>query len=344
MENQKILLSKNLLIIFFFIILAIPGIGYSFTRTGNFKENYYGRYDFISASNQFRYKFLKDRMFTNMIANQNGWLMLTKDGLMDYQRNRPFTKNETRILKEKLRGLCKILTEEEIYFVLFITPNKNTVYADQIPPEILIMDSPSNIEVVKQIWRNTDNCKLLDIKTALIHQRAKEDVYYKTDTHWNQLGAFIGYTELFKLLSTKFPAVDRHVRSDYKLKKTQYLGDMTKDSFSGIKISETTGKLLSRDKIDSFAQKWQTKVSKRDVYFTFYENQELPSAIIYHDSFIYALKPFLKDGFREAQQFRDVKAVPSVDIEYIKQKQPDVVILEITERFLRNLLKLPIDV
>lgn len=342
-QKMKVMISLAtnwIVVVLFFLTVSIPGIGYMFSGSGNFEQNYFGRYDLISGANKFRYHILQDKMFTGLIANQNGWLMLTKDGLIDHQRNRAFSDREREILKRKLRGMCSILSKQDIYFVLFVTPNKNTIYSEQIPSQIMVMDSISNLDVVKKVWKETENCTFLDIRGKLIDQKTIENVYYKTDTHWNRSGAFIGYQALMEQLAKKFPVIVPHIRSEFRMIQTKYYGDLTRVNFGGLAVSEETGRFSPTGNLEFFGRKFETLDTKDEFYVTFNDDQSLPSAIFYHDSFIYNMRQFLTDGFRETQQFRGT----SIDFEYIKFKKPDVVILEITERFLRRLLTLPVDV
>ena len=49
--------------------------------------------------------------------------------------------------------------------------------------------------------------KVLDLRPALIQGKAREQVYFKTDSHWNYLGATIGYDALIDAVKAQVPSV-----------------------------------------------------------------------------------------------------------------------------------------
>ena len=76
-----------------------------------------------------------------------------------------------------------------------------------------------------------------------------------------------------------------------------------------------------------------------DVPYVYFENEspELPNAIIFRDSFFTVMQPFLAQNFNE---LIDVKAY-IVDLEWIEQEKPDIVIFLMTERIIQRLTWFP---
>ena len=49
--------------------------------------------------------------------------------------------------------------------------------------------------------------KVLDLRPLLLEAKQRERVYFKTDSHWNYLGAEVGYNALIAALKNILPSV-----------------------------------------------------------------------------------------------------------------------------------------
>ena len=47
--------------------------------------------------------------------------------------------------------------------------------------------------------------ELLDLRDALTRAKARHPVYYSTDSHWNDYGAYTGYVEIMRRISKYYP-------------------------------------------------------------------------------------------------------------------------------------------
>jgi alginate O-acetyltransferase complex protein AlgJ len=88
-----------------------------------------------------------------------------------------------------------------------IAPNKHTVYADKLPDWARRGSKPNNADLFVAEQGNATT--LLDLRGALLaaRNRFSEDFYYKTDTHWNSLGAWVGYVHLAQHISRQHPHI-----------------------------------------------------------------------------------------------------------------------------------------
>jgi hypothetical protein len=66
------------------------------------------------------------------------------------------------------------------------------------------------------------------------------------------------------------------------------------------------------------------------------EGSKLPKALVYHDSFMYQMMPFVSEHFETVAYIRD----PHVTFATVRGFHPDIVIHECVERLLRNLIGL----
>ena len=76
-------------------------------------------------------------------------------------------------------------------FRIMIGPNKETIYPEQLP----IWARPVSPTATDALIAGTGLMRYVDLRTALLAAKAvhRESLYYKTDTHWNYLGAGLAF-------------------------------------------------------------------------------------------------------------------------------------------------------
>jgi alginate O-acetyltransferase complex protein AlgJ len=334
-----ILLGKRYLFsIFFFSILLAPSIGYAVGgHSGEFSENYYGKEKMIYYLNNTLYHVFGDRVFPGLINAGDGWLVYTgEQSSDDYQNAYPFTAEELDAIGAKLEVLCDFLTRQDSEFIFVVPPNKNTIYPEYVPASIPLMNSTSRLDQIVGIWKDTEHCKMVDLRQEFKLARQNTRIYYATDTHWNSMGAFFGYQSISKALQEKFPAVHTHGIEDFSLSSTVFdTGDLTSKHFGHIQEKEIAP-LLSPNYQANYQSYSYTNENGINVTDSS-ANNDLPVALVYRDSFYEALFPLLAEEFSRAQYFWITRV--DVDLDLIKAKAPDVFILEVTERYLHLLPK-----
>ena len=139
---------------------------------------------------------------------QNDKVLLGKDGWLfhknvddsksidDYQGLDHYTREELASITEKLITLDKILAEKGVEFKFIIPPNKEQVYSRYMPDSIPVLDISKTQQLADYVNANSRVC-LIYPREYLLNLSETEHIYYKYDTHWNNLGALRGIQLLF---------------------------------------------------------------------------------------------------------------------------------------------------
>lgn len=179
---------------------------------------------------------------------------------------------------------------------------------------------PDNINMVQQQTKldqlmacfETSNVHILDLRESFSKAKASKQLYYKTDTHWNSYGAFVGYCEIIKQLSARFPVLSLPSVSDYIVQDNArtYSGDLAD--------------MLSLH--DQLTEKVPSVTFKKGVYP---EKSRLRKAVIFRDSFYGELGPYLSANFKEI-----INVIPADYFDYktLEDDPPDVVITICAQR------------
>ena len=228
------------------------------------------------------------------------------------------------------------LAARSIAYVVAVVPEKFTIYPEYLPTWVARSAQPSPQDRVVAALANSA-VALLDLRTALRAAKAHDRVYYKTDSHWNYLGAMAGYDAIMREVQRALPP--NRLPKTVAPQRPGYLPGV--DFFSGdlVGMLGLPGRIREDDiapihKIFSdAATRCARRVDSRSVpeIETYVCDQPgLPRAVVYRDSMAIPLIPML------AENFSRVVFVSSrgFDTELIEREKPDIVIEEMVERTL----------
>ncbi len=132
---------------------------------------------------------------SEVLLGKEGWLFhknaRDSKAIDDYQGLNHFTREEMKTLTEKLNTLNEILQSKGVDLKIIIPPNKEQVYSKYMPDDIPVMDR-GRVELLAEYINANSDVDLIYPLEQLKQLTAAEDIYYKYDTHWNNLGALRG--------------------------------------------------------------------------------------------------------------------------------------------------------
>ena len=107
----------------------------------------------------------------------------------------PLTEGDLRTIADNLERVRDRLDACGIPFYFVVAPDKQTIY-----PEKLWVQPPPGSEtnadqLVRFIAAADPKLRMIDLRDPLKNAKATQayELYKRTDTHWNTLGAFVGY-------------------------------------------------------------------------------------------------------------------------------------------------------
>ena len=132
------------------------------------------------------------------------------DPIDDYQGKCLLSEEELREIADNCIAQRDILADLGKEFVIFIAPNKERIYSEYMPDRY---GTPSDtyrvLQIVDYLREHTD-LRVVYPYEELMRAKAEADcdIYYKTDTHWNSLGGYIGASTLLCELGIEMPPID----------------------------------------------------------------------------------------------------------------------------------------
>ena len=137
---------------------------------------------------------------TQVLLGKDNWLFYKTelDGhpLWDYMGINHFTDDELAAIAANLVSMRDGFNALGVDFYVTALPNKEIIYEEYMPDAVARVDTICRAEqLANYIWDNTDLVYVYP-KQALLDAKAEGQIYYQTDTHWNQKGAFVGMQQL----------------------------------------------------------------------------------------------------------------------------------------------------
>ena len=301
------------------------------------QDHFGGRERLVNIANFIDYNiFHKMHMNDRALEGKDGWFFYKEDGnnLLDFQKSNLLNEEQLTNLKNNIADAARWCDENGIKYVFVIGPNKHSVYSEKYP-----FKRPDGITRADQISKIFSELKLPYVysRDKLISKKSENDVplYYETDTHWNSLGAYYCFEDIFTEIKKLFSDVDfPEIEYERNVSYSETAGDIL--PMLGIKKSKSTQiSLTPKGKAESDYFEYIKNEGTNGVV-TIGKNQKLPTVILFRDSFTSALTPFLSPLFSKAEynwkQFRES------DKEYVLQNKPDLIIFESVERYSASII------
>ncbi|MBO4633173.1 MAG: hypothetical protein J5858_14735, partial [Lentisphaeria bacterium] len=248
----------------------------------------------------------------------------------DYLGNNLFTPQELQTILGNLTRARDVLKKQNIRFCVFIAPGKLHVYDRMLPEEWRRKPGASTRirQLVEYIRKNSDIPVEYPLdEFAAYEKKFAVPLYYKHDTHWNFLGAYIGARSLMRLADPAEAARMPDVSSlEYRMAGL-HRGDLARMLEAPESFLEPNWKFqhpsfdYSRVPTESGCYSYPGKLPHgKRVFFI-------------RDSFMMGMAPFLAAHFSHLTFYWDF----SLNSEMISEDRPDVVVLEIVDRYLSKL-------
>ncbi len=261
-------------------------------------------------------------MGTDVLIGRDDWLFYTDADMIDHYRGvRRFTPEDLLAWQTLLERRRDWLARRGIQYFFIVAPDKQSIYPDQLPAWLTKVRPDTKLDQFIAHMRAHSTVEVLDLRPALRDARRIAPTYFKTDTHWNLFGGFVACQEIARNLSGQQPGLEPLSLDSFELEnKLTRGGDLA--NLLGLDIAEITedNTILLTPKTD---------LPPLEISESFTKNpQASGNAIVFHDSFGNAMKPFLGYAFGQVNYLGQHE----LDAGFIEREKPTIVISEIVER------------
>jgi alginate O-acetyltransferase complex protein AlgJ len=262
----------------------------------------------------------------SVIKGRDGWLFYADDGAMeDYAEAQPFTGAELEQWRHTLQDIRDWLHAQGIAYVFVIPPDKHVIYQEYMPDTIR-RTAISRIDQLVSHLREHSTVRVLDLRPALLAAKARERLYHRTDTHWNDRGAFVGYQSIVDALREEFPTLQPRSRTAFESRVVRSAG-LDLAGMLGLTEVIREDDLVLVPRRPATARILEPQHPNRRLMHARIVTEAPnrgPRAVVFMDSFGPGLVPFLSEDFSRVVYLWQSNLDPQV----VQQERPQVVIQE----------------
>ncbi|MGN0428164.1 MAG: hypothetical protein ACI4F0_10210 [Agathobacter sp.] len=278
----------------------------------------------------------KESITDSAILGQEGWRFF-KEEIPCYKGINLMTEEEIEQNINYLLEIKQKFASENCRFVVFIPPNKESIYSDMLPNYI------KQVSLDRRVYQMIDYINENDIDLDIIYPRRElslfrinnpqYQIYFKNDTHWNNLGAYVGTKELLRYLDVEIPPVTELELKGSPDGSSAYGGyDMANASGMAAFLSDTNYEIMGWTNNSMVVYEGMPYNSLEEFYGegrTYNSQPKRESKIVFvRDSYGTAMYPILASVYREMYSIH--KAY--VNWDNVVCEEPDIVIYEAVER------------
>lgn len=258
-----------------------------------------------------------------VFKGEGNWLFYkTKtdgDPVADFTGENSFSEKQKNNIIKKVKKIQKDLQKQGIKFMLYIPANKERIYYEKIPKEYNHVNKSRTDLLVEEMKKNDIN--VVESKESLIKEKNINQIFYKYDSHWNKLGAYIGVYEALKKWDINMKPYNNRFLDDTTTKAKFDLVDM-----AGLNIffNKDYNPVLIDNKSD-----YNGSCSNPGMFH--YTNKKAvinKSVLLIGDSFRESMLPAL--GY----EFQELYTIHRNDFKFSDLKfKPDYIMLQYVERY-----------
>ena len=281
-----------------------------------------------------------DRTVYKVLIGPNHWLFTGEEQMVEhYLGAAKFTPAQLQAWQTLLEKRRDWLAAHGIKYLFVVPPDKQDIYPEELPAWLRNAAPANRVSKLDQFLKHMQThstVEVLDLRAPLRAAKPSAPVYLQNDTHWNLFGGFVASQEVIKALTKQLPDLPPLRTEDF---------DWTNVPFTGGDLARMLGpdapeknyfKPLPKPAFNPPVMHEATNVvsawnSHKSNVIT--ENSApglTATAMVFHDSFGNAWRPFLGGSFKRILFMGENR---EFNLEFIQENHPAVVINEILERY-----------
>ncbi len=285
-----------------------------------------------------------------VLLGNEGWLFLSSGNMVDVFRGTlPLSKEKIDSWAENVTTVHEALERQGIDHVVTLIPNKWSVYPEHLPKWARPQAKTQYSVLADSMTRS--GVPFVDARSVIMPEKVEgeERLFRKTDTHCTTRASYITYQQIMNVLARRQPRLTPILPSDLSVETVEILepGDLHRflhstpileePPLAAYRVDSSHRKVLAARVVSG--NKW-SEISYGEalakVWGLAYSSDaaNTMTVLVYADSFTIPMQAFLVNSFSEVVMVRHRKGV--LDSDYIRAVKPQIVLLNLNEKALRN--------
>ncbi len=182
----------------------------------------------VRAYNRFSFCVLRTSPLPAVVRGRHGWLFFraleeSADAMADARRSQPLGPRKLNALVEMILARQRLVSSWGGRYLFVVAPNKSSIYPEELPAAMTPLGRGKPLDQLDARLTPAPTGALLDLTPALLAAKGRAELYHRTDSHWNQIGALQGLVAIMKVLRQDHPGLSVPDESDLAIES--YAGD-----------------------------------------------------------------------------------------------------------------------
>jgi len=309
-----------------------------------FRYNFAFRRDFIHWRTKLVGDALGQSSSPTVVEGKHGWLFLGEHGtIQDYRGMLPFSEQQLQQWQRALESRRDWLAAQGIRYLFVVCPDKHTIYPEHMPDEINRVHAQTRLDQLLRHMREHSDVDILDLRPALREFKSLRLCYQPQESHWNGVGAFVGYQQIARHLQAWYPDLRLIALSDCEIRPQENPEtDLLRlQGRQDIRTVMDSVRLVHGSLVKLRREVNPPRANGGVLIYSHREDAPIARALVVCDSFATFMIPFLAEHFGDALfVWGGGDGFLPQDV---REQRPDVVIQEIVERSLCELTLNPME-
>lgn len=287
------------------------------------------------------YHYLHTSSSDTVIVGKDGWLFYSgsavngEDPVADYMGTNLFTEEELQTIAKNMTDTEAYLKARGCQFYIFLCPNKERVYSEYMPDAYGEPAARNRLKQVTEYLKAHTDIPVISAYEDIMaykQEHPEQRLYYKYDTHWNDIGAYVGTKALttamgFDQVPLSECTVEDAGESTFDLARMIHLSTiLTKDGFYTITgYTPHNIQISVNDTATQYVYKTDS-TAPGERLFVIGDSFSSMSAYYYGCHFQDTFTTFYYE----------------YELSQLEEKNPTVLVYECVERYLGNMLRFSI--
>lgn len=295
------------------------------------------------------YNWLKIRIWKRssnkkVLIGADGWLFLSGDRVLeDFVSVKQFSADQLEARKRVLEAKRNWLMKRGIRYLFVIPPNKSSIYSEFMPHAYQRLQGKTRLDQFIAYMQKHSDVDILDLRKTMREAKAHHQVYFRLDSHWNELGGLVASREIFRAVDRILPRVPCQPQKsllDFTIRPVQRKkqGDLSRLMGYPAEVSDESYVIAPDFKMVSIKENLPGFLSRTwkpyPAPFSLTGIDTGLTCVVFHDSFAMYLAPFFPEHFQRSMFVWQRCPKGELFKAVVEAEQPDIVIEEVVERLL----------
>lgn len=269
-----------------------------------------------------------------VIKGKDGWLFYKSvgdgDTLADYEGTNRQAAEELEEIANTVLMTQKEIEDKGIEFVIMVAPNKENIYAEYMP-DIYSHAAESSTDIMIEYLQNK-GVNIVSPKETLLNKHLDSELYFRYDTHWNQLGAYMAVRDTLLSWDIAVPELSNRVVTAKGLKgKYHYGAEADLAEMAGLR--EIFSDEIEYEVEGTVSVDWMVyELEQNSGEVSYFYNEQAKcnaTVLLIGDSFRSAMIPSLNEQFTDVYVVHRWKYTQGI----VDSISPEYMIVEYVERY-----------